>query len=138
MSGRGLPYGLNLAKKPTASRPQPAKRKPIFGGDDDSDGEGTTQEAGVEEIGEFGGVATGGAQAKSKGNGLSIKPNGSKPKLGASGSKKGPISMYGDLSSSLTSKKHADTAEALDANIYEYDAVYDSLKPPEEDHTGGC
>jgi hypothetical protein len=37
--------------------------------------------------------------------------------------------MYGDLSSSLTSKKHAETAEELDANIYEYDAVYGSLKP---------
>ncbi|KAK6597461.1 Nuclear speckle splicing regulatory protein 1-like protein [Botrytis cinerea] len=40
-----------------------------------------------------------------------------------------PISMFGDLSSSLTSKKHAETAEELDANIYDYDAVYDSLKP---------
>jgi len=37
--------------------------------------------------------------------------------------------VYGDLSASFTSKKHADTAEDLDANIYDYDAVYDSLKP---------
>jgi coiled-coil domain-containing protein 55 len=37
--------------------------------------------------------------------------------------------MYGDLSSTFTSKKHADTAEELDENIYDYDAVYDSLKP---------
>ncbi|TGO58818.1 hypothetical protein BOTNAR_0174g00080 [Botryotinia narcissicola] len=44
-------------------------------------------------------------------------------------SKKPTISMFGDLSSSLTSKKHAETAEELDANIYDYDAVYDSLKP---------
>lgn len=126
MSGVGLSYGLNLTKKPTGSRPQPAKRKPIFGGDDDSDGEGKPQEAGVEEIGEFGGTTIDKAPANPKGNGFSIKPNGSKPKLGA---KKAPISMYGDLSSSLTSKKHAETAEELDANIYEYDGVYDSLKP---------
>jgi hypothetical protein len=37
--------------------------------------------------------------------------------------------MYGDLSSSFSSKKHAETAEDLDSNIYDYDAVYDSLKP---------
>lgn len=37
--------------------------------------------------------------------------------------------MYGDLSSTFSSKKHAETAEDLDTNIYDYDAVYDSLKP---------
>jgi hypothetical protein len=130
MSGAGLSYGLNLTKKPAGSRPQPAKRKPIFGGDDDSDGEGNAQEVGVEEIGEFGETNVEAAPVKAKGNGLAIKPNGSKPKLGA---KKGPISMYGDLSSSLTSKKHAETAEELDSNIYEYDAVYDSLKPQKKE-----
>jgi coiled-coil domain-containing protein 55 len=128
MSGSGLSYGLNISKKPTGSRPQPAKRKPIFGGDD-SDGEGKAQEAGVEEIGEFGETTINESPSKPKRNGFSIKSNGGKLKLGANGSKKAPISMYGDLSSSLTSKKHADTAEELDANIYEYDAVYDSLKP---------
>lgn len=128
MSGAGLSYGLNLTKKPTGSRPQPAKRKPIFGGDDDSDGEGKAQEAGVEQIGEFGETLQE-APSKPKGTGFSIKSNGPKPKLSANGSKKAPISMYGDLSSSLTSKKHAETAEDLDANIYEYDTVYDSLKP---------
>lgn len=129
MSGAGLSYGLNLAKKPIGSRPQPAKRKPIFGGDDDSDGEGKAQEDGLEEIGEFGGVSSKAPTSKPKGNDLSVPPNGSKPKLSAASSKKAPISMYGDLSSSLTSKKYADTAEVLDSSIYEYDAVYDSLKP---------
>jgi coiled-coil domain-containing protein 55 len=135
MSGAGLSYGLNLKKKPTGSRPQPAKRKPIFGGDDDSDGEGKAEEVGVEEIGEFGVTAVDKARAKPKGNGFSIKSNGAQPKPGSLGSKKAPISMYGDLSSSLTSKKHADTAEELDANIYEYDAVYDSLKPQKKQTT---
>ncbi|KUJ07089.1 uncharacterized protein LY89DRAFT_540969, partial [Mollisia scopiformis] len=53
---------------------------------------------------------------------------GAKPPLKAN-PKKAPVSMYGDLSSAFTSKKHAETAEELDANIYDYDAVYDSLKP---------
>ena len=136
MSGSGLSYGLKLSKKPTGSRPQPAKRKPIFGGDDDSDGEGKAQEVGVEEIGDFGETTVKEPPSKPKSNGFSIKPNGGKPKLGANGSKKAPISMYGDLSSSLTSKKHADTAEELDANIYEYDAVYDSLKPQKKNYAG--
>ncbi|KAF8848619.1 hypothetical protein BDZ45DRAFT_263279 [Acephala macrosclerotiorum] len=106
MSGKGLSYGLNLTKKTPGNRPQPGKRKPIFDVEDDSDGENKGVEVGVEEIGEFGG----------------------KPPLKAN-PKNAPISMYGDLSSSFTSKKHAETAEDLDANIYDYDAVYDSLKP---------
>lgn len=124
MSGKGLSYGLNLTKKPNGSRPQPAKRKPIFDEDDDSDGENNATEAGVEEIGEIGGISTGpkGLQPPP-----GFKLNKSKP--GAPGPKKAPISMYGDLSTSFTSKKHAETAEELDANIYDYDAVYDSLKP---------
>jgi coiled-coil domain-containing protein 55 len=123
MSGKGLSYGLNITKKPNGSRPQPAKRKPIFD-EDDSDGENNTKEAGVEEIGEIGGISTG---PKSSQQAPGSKLNKSKP--GAPGPKKAPISMYGDLSTSFTSKKHADTAEELDANIYDYDAVYDSLKP---------
>ncbi|OTB08644.1 hypothetical protein M426DRAFT_30082, partial [Hypoxylon sp. CI-4A] len=34
-----------------------------------------------------------------------------------------------DLSSSLESRKHQEAAEELDPSIYDYDAVYDSLKP---------
>jgi coiled-coil domain-containing protein 55 len=120
MSGAGLSYGLNITKKSTGSKPAPSKRKPVFG-EEDSEDEDLT-EAGiekVEEIGEF-----------------SSKNRSSKPSiLGQSGlrtktsSKKAPISMYGDLSSSFTSKKHAETAEDIDASIYDYDGVYDSLKP---------
>ena len=129
MSGARLPYGLNLSKKPTGSRPQPAKRKPIFGGDEDSDGESRAQEVGVEEIGELGGTTIQEAFSKPQKTKFSINPGVPKAKPRANGSKTAPLSMYGDLSSSLTSKKHAETAENLDANIYEYDAVYDSLKP---------
>lgn len=128
MSGAGLSYGLNIQKKaPLGSRPQPGKRKPIFDEPDDSDGDDKDKggaEA-VEEIGEFGGLS---ATPKPSLSGTAPKLKGSKP-TGKLGAKKAPISMYGDLSSSFTSKKHADKAEELDANIYDYDAVYDSLKP---------
>ena len=122
MSGKGLSYGLNITKKSGASKPQPGKRKPIFD-EDDSDGETKAADSGVEEIGEFGGISTG-SKASQKLTGLHLNNGRMK-----SGAKKTPISMYGDLSSTLTSKKHAETAEELDANIYDYDGVYDSLKP---------
>ncbi|CAD6444915.1 f0e8f589-2452-4301-bc87-52f95ba17a5e [Sclerotinia trifoliorum] len=127
MSGKGLSYGLNITKKPNGAKQPPAKRKPIFGGDDDSDEDTKTGDGGIEEIGELEEAPSNQTVAKpiqKRGPQILI---GSKPKLNPS--KKAPISMYGDLSSSLTSKKHADTAEELDANIYDYDAVYDSLKP---------
>jgi coiled-coil domain-containing protein 55 len=126
MSGKGLSYGLNITKKPDGSRPQPAKRKPIFDEDDDSDGEKNTTENGVEEVGEIGGIYTG-SKVSQMASGSQLNNGKSKPT--GLGPKKAPISMYGDLSSTFTSKKHAETAEELDASIYDYDAVYDSLKP---------
>lgn len=128
MSGKGLSYGLNITKKPSGSRPQPAKRKPIFDEDDDSDGEKSTTENGVEEVGEIGGISTG-SKVSQMASGLHLLNNGKSKPTGPLGPKKAPISMYGDLSSTFTSKKHAETAEELDASIYDYDAVYDSLKP---------
>jgi hypothetical protein len=128
MSGKGLAYGLNVPKKPSGSRPQPAKRKTIFD-EDDSDGEnnGATEVA-VEEIGEFGGLPSKPTPLKSSKKSGPSSSNDAPPKLNAGGSKKAPISMYGDLSASFSSKKHSEKAEELDANIYDYDAVYDSLK----------
>ena len=131
MSGKGLAYGLNVPKKGGASRPQPAKRKTIFE-DDDSDGENNgASENGVEEIGEFGGLRN--KQSSMKPPQRKAGPSsaiGPPPKLGAGGSQtKAPNSMYGDLSASFSSKKHSEKAEELDASIYDYDAVYDSLKP---------
>lgn len=128
MSNTGLSYGLNLVKKAPGNRPQPAKRKPLFEDDDDSDGEGKGGEVGVEEIGEIGGLSGRSPASKASRDDLPLQSKGGKPPL-KPGTKKGPISMYGDLSSTFSSKKHAETAEDLDTNIYDYDAVYDSLKP---------
>jgi coiled-coil domain-containing protein 55 len=122
MSGTGLSYGLNLTKKqPLGSRPVPGKRKPIFDADDDSDDDAPSG-TDVEEIGEFGGIGKPSSKPPMK-NGL--KPP-SKP-LG--GLKKAPVSTFGDLSSTFSSKKHADAAAEVDPNVYAYDEVYDSLKP---------
>jgi coiled-coil domain-containing protein 55 len=128
MANAGLSYGLNLVKKAPGDRPQPAKRKPLFEDDGDSDGEGNGAEVGVEEIGEIGGLSGGPSTSKPSRPGFPLQSKGGKPPL-KPGIKKGPISMYGDLSSTFSSKKHAETAEDLDTNIYDYDAVYDSLKP---------
>ena len=128
MANAGLSYGLNLVKKAPGNRPQPAKRKPLFEDDGDSDGEGNGVEVEVEEIGEIGGLSGGPSTSKPSRPGFPLQSKGGKPPL-KPGIKKGPISMYGDLSSTLSSKKHAETAEDLDTNIYDYDAVYDSLKP---------
>jgi coiled-coil domain-containing protein 55 len=130
MSGAGLSYGLNITKKQLiGSRPAPGKRKPIFDEDNDSGGEESQgAEAVVEEIGELGGLHT--SQSHRSGQNVSKKSGLlSKPKPGALGAKKAPESLYDDLSTTFTSKKHADTAEELDASIYDYDAVYDSMKP---------
>lgn len=123
MSGPGLSYGLNLTKKTAGAKAAPPRRKPIFDEDDNS-GDENTESAGVESIGEFGGLDD---------SPRCSDPRSSKSKSGPEklkmGIKKTPISMYGDLSSTFTSKKHAETAEELDDSIYDYDGVYDSLKP---------
>lgn len=100
-------------------------------GDDGSDDEATGANDGPQatEISELDDFTTklGGRQSskkpapKSK-NGPPTQPPNSK-------SKKPQISMYGDLSSSLESRKYQEAAEELDPSIYDYDAVYDSLKP---------
>ncbi|KAF5244348.1 hypothetical protein FAUST_2359 [Fusarium austroamericanum] len=131
MSKPGLSFGLNLTKKPGASRPAPPKRKPLFGDDDDSDNDGASGQGKAEEIGEFDDFdsvpkpkTTTSKSAKSK-NGPPTQP----PKLKSKGQ---PNMMFGDLSSSLTSRKNAEAAAEVDASVYEYDTVYDSLKPKKQ------
>ncbi|KAI4862909.1 hypothetical protein F4820DRAFT_395751 [Hypoxylon rubiginosum] len=128
MSKPGLSFGLNVAKKPGASKPAPPKRKPMFG-DDGSDDETNNSHDGPQatEISELDDFTTRLPGNKSSKNPALKSKNALQPPN--SKSKKPQISMYGDLSSSLESRKHQEAAEELDPSIYDYDAVYDSLKP---------
>lgn len=113
-----LSYGLNITKKPPlGQRPPPAKRKTIF--DDDSDPEdGPDDEDAPESISTLGGL-----QPSSK-----PKPSKSIPTAPSSRPSKPPkISQYGDLSTNHLTNKQSKSAQDLDPNIYDYDAVYDSL-----------
>ena len=128
MSKPGLAFGLNLTRKPGASKPAPPKRKPMFGDDDDdSDNDGANGDGKVEEIGDFDDFGATSSKTESR------KPTKSKhsllsqpPKLKA---KNQTNTMFGDLSSSLASRRNAEAAAEVDASVYEYDNVYDSFKP---------
>ncbi|KAI6091101.1 coiled-coil domain-containing protein 55-domain containing protein [Hypoxylon rubiginosum] len=132
MSKPGLSFGLNLAKKPGASKPAPPKRKPMFG-DDDSDDEANGSNDGPQatEISELDDFTTRLPSRQTSKKTLPKSKNALQQPPPPSGKGKKPpqISMYGDLSSSLESRKHQEAAEELDPSIYDYDAVYDSLKP---------
>ncbi|KAJ4167026.1 hypothetical protein NW765_008954 [Fusarium oxysporum] len=126
-----LAFGLNLSKKPGASKPPPPKRRPMFGDDDDSDNEGAVGEGKAEEIGEF--DALGRAQEATANITKLGKPKGGPPTQPPKLKSKGqPNIMFGDLSSSLTSRRNAESAAEVDASVYEYDSVYDSLKPKKQ------
>lgn len=103
----------------------------MFGNhDDDSDDEGTTKDSNIEEIGgDLDDFTSAPAQAPSDSSrgpkskkGLVNEP----PKLK---SKPQTSTMFGDLSSTLASRKNAEAATELDASVYEYDSIYDSMKP---------
>ncbi|GFP52233.1 hypothetical protein ACSS6W_003740 [Trichoderma asperelloides] len=121
-----LAFGLNLTKKPGASKPMPSRSKPMFDShENDSDDEG----AKVEEIGgdleDF--TTTTSAPVDSTRAPRSKKgPIAEPPKLK---SKMQTSAMFGDLSSTLSSRKNAEAATELDASVYEYDSIYDSMKP---------
>ena len=111
-----LSYGLNITKKPPlGQRPPPARRKTIF--DDDSGPEdGPDDEDAPESISTLGGLQS----SKSQSSKLAPTASSSRPS-------KPKISQYGDLSTNHSINKHSKTAQDLDPNIYDYDAVYDSL-----------
>lgn len=134
MSKPTLAFGLG-AKNPKVNKPANLKSKPVFGAhDDDSDDEPTAKPAAkVQAIdGDLDDIMTIDTQedepkkASKKKSGPPKEP----PKMK---SKVQPNLMFGDLSSSLESRKHAEAASGLDASVYEYDAVYDSLKPKKSD-----
>jgi hypothetical protein len=117
----GLSYGLNTTKKTSAARAPPAKRKPIFDAEDDSDNDAVGEDV-AQEIGELGGL-----QAPKKGFTKPIPDYGTKKPLGPP--KKATVTVYGDLSTRHSTNKHTEAAKELDPSIYDYDAVYDSMKP---------
>ncbi|GAP91154.1 putative coiled-coil domain-containing protein 55 [Rosellinia necatrix] len=135
MSKPGLSFGLNMAKKPVASKPAPPKRKPMFGGDDDSDDDTKAQASGPQatSITEFDDepLPTRPANTKSKKPAAKIK-NGPPDRPPAGKLKSTEISPYGDLSSALESRRHREAAEELDPSVYDYDGVYESLRPEKD------
>ncbi|KAI0015912.1 hypothetical protein F4780DRAFT_32514 [Xylariomycetidae sp. FL0641] len=131
MSKPGLSFGLNLSKKSGPSKPAPPKRRPMFGDDDGSDDDNQDANRGpratkISELDDFDSTST---PSESSRKSTSKLKNGPPSQPPTSKSKRNPISVYGDLSSSLESRKHQEAAEELDPSIYDYDAVYDSLKP---------
>lgn len=125
----GLSYGLNITKKGAGNRLTPGKKKPIFGDDDDLEGDKNAEENGFEEVGEIDLLSDGPKNLHSSKGASRTPSRGAKPTINVGKVRNGPSTMYGDLSESLTSKRHVQTAEELDSSIYEYDAVYDSMKP---------
>jgi coiled-coil domain-containing protein 55 len=147
----GLSFGLSLKKGP--SKPAPAKRKPAtFGGDDDDDdatpsaftapkgknGKNkdqvapTVQEVAITELDALCTTAVPAQppsptrKPKSK---LANAPPPPPTRLSsATTGPEPPLTQFGDLSSALSSRKHAEAAANLDPTIYSYDEVYDSLK----------
>ncbi|KAK1537297.1 coiled-coil domain-containing protein 55 [Colletotrichum costaricense] len=137
MSKPGLSFGLNLGKKPGASKPAPGKRKPFGatafgGGDDDSDNDAPNSGTKIESLDELGGLEVDSSSGRQDSGGRKSKlksKNALPTQPPASRTKKQESAMFGDLSGSLTSKKHAEAAEELDPSVYDYDGVYESFKP---------
>ncbi|KAK2064520.1 hypothetical protein LY76DRAFT_560989 [Colletotrichum caudatum] len=133
MSKPGLSFGLSLGKKIGASKPAPAKRK-AFGGDD-SDDDAPKSGTKVETLDELGGFDLDSSSSRQETG--SRKPKNNKTKLPThpptSKTQKQESAMFGDLSSSLASKKHAEEAEELDPSVYDYDGVYESFKPQKKE-----
>lgn len=135
MSKPGLSFGLSLNKNPGANKAKPPKKKLAFGGgggggdsDDEAPNAPKTEET-IAELDTFDAStsnlpSTTTSKIKSRGN-IPTSP----PKLK---SKTGPSREFGDLSSALASRRHAEAAEALDPSVYDYDAAYDVLKAAEK------
>lgn len=148
----GLSFGLSLKK--AHSNPAPAKRKPATFGDDDDDDTGPSAfavprgkaskgkqppvPAAVQEVAitELDALSTAQAPAAAEPPSPTRKPKSKPltaaapppPKLSAGTDTAPPHSQFGDLSSALSSRRHAEAAADLDPTVYDYDEVYDSLK----------
>lgn len=130
-----LSFGLNL-KKPGASKPAAPRRKAMFGGDD-SDSDTNDDQPGIKAQAIGGDLDDDFGASQPKQDSESRKPK-SRPGMAAKGPppklsvKSQTNAMFGDLSSSLASRRNAEAAAEVDASVYEYDNVYDSLKPKKQ------
>jgi len=130
MSKPSISYGIGIKKTSSSSKkPLLPRRKPIFGADDDDDDDddAPNKNNAAADIPELDDSSTPPADTDTRKktkhkNGPLSEP----PRLN---SKVSESVMFGDMSSTLTSRKHAEKAQELDPTIYDYDAVYDSLKP---------
>ncbi|KAK3505080.1 coiled-coil domain-containing protein 55-domain containing protein [Neurospora crassa] len=148
-------FSFGLKKAAASSKPAPAKRKPTtFGGDDDDEdttaGDGQPKPIAAVEITELDGFDDNTStpleavdedrKSKKKSKGLPQPPppiSATTTSSSSSSNKKAPppvaaAAQFGDLSSALESRKYAQAAATADPSIYDYDAVYDSLKAPKK------
>ncbi|KHJ31384.1 putative coiled-coil domain-containing protein 55 [Erysiphe necator] len=127
MDRNKLKYGLNIKKKNPNPQSKSGRRNIIFEEEENLD-DTTSADVEEENICEIGGLD----DNKDLIDGSFPKKisHSKKDKVPASGvsQKKFSLTNEENLSASFTSKKHENFARNLDANIYEYDAVYDSLK----------
>ncbi|EPQ62254.1 Bgt-3431 [Blumeria graminis f. sp. tritici] len=132
MSGMGISYGLKLNSKAAKKRALNEKRRGIFDDDDDVNEELDDPNKGtglqVEEIREIGFSEEERLPPTTAFSQNLSLAKAAKPSIKIN-SKKTLNNNYRDLSTSFTSKKHADASKDLDANIFDYDSIYDSLKP---------
>lgn len=121
-------FGL---KKSLTTKPLPPKRKPAtFGDNDSSDEDFSKPGAKAMTISELDfdtplEEPTSSKPAKFKISRRAPSPPSKPPPVTKQSNTANP---FGDLSSALTSKKHAAAAAETDPSIYDYDSVYDSLK----------
>ncbi|KXX79453.1 Nuclear speckle splicing regulatory protein 1 [Madurella mycetomatis] len=131
MSKPAFSFGL---KKSGLSKPVPARGKPspFNGGDNDGSGDeaASNNNNAVQTISELDGfVST--ASAPSPGDSSDRrkkKSSTAQPAAPQQPPQSKRATQFGDLSSALTSRKYAASAEQSDPSIYDYDAAYDSFK----------
>jgi hypothetical protein len=134
MSKPGFSFGLKKAG-PSKSAPALRKPAPFGGGDDDGSGDESTPTnvAQVSELNVFGNTSSTTSTSLDRRKKPTKKPsaNPPPPPKQQPQQQQPPSTQpnkFTDLSSALTSRKHAASAEATDPSIYDYDAAYDSFK----------
>ena len=124
-----LSQGLNIREKPSlAARSTQAKRKTIFDDSDSGDGADALSAPAdkTTSISTLGGLQKHVSRPLSSKNPSLISKKSNAP---LQPPKRPPkVSSTENLSSKYTSTKHTQQAQDLDPSIYDYDAVYDSMK----------